>query len=154
MATDVPMAQLLRTAERVKPPKARRAAEKIDYGTIEHAGRPHRGRVTEEEARLVRERLDEVNKRLADAGIRQVDPGRPGARRPLRLPHRRLRPARRARAPVARARTRCQAPFRVISASAASNVDSSASFRSPRPLSTPSPPSSSSRASRMCSVPM
>ncbi|MET7471888.1 hypothetical protein ACFYON_03895 [Micromonospora sp. NPDC005686] len=77
MATDVPMAQLLRTAERVKPPKARRATEKTDYGTIEHAGRPHRGRVTEEEARLVREHLDEVNKRLADAGIRQVDPADP-----------------------------------------------------------------------------
>ncbi|MDO3682677.1 hypothetical protein [Micromonospora sp. C28ISP2-4] len=77
MATDVPMAQLLRTAERVKPPKARRATEKIDYGTLEHAGRPHRGRVTEEEARLVREHLDEVNKRLADASIRQVDPADP-----------------------------------------------------------------------------
>ncbi|MEU3453030.1 hypothetical protein ABZ671_05445 [Micromonospora sp. NPDC006766] len=77
MATDVPMAQLLRTAERVKLPKARRSVEKVDYGTIEHAGKPHRGRVTEEEARLVREHLDEVNKRLADAGIRQVDPTDP-----------------------------------------------------------------------------
>ena len=77
MATDVPMAQLLRTAERVKPPKSRRIAEKVDYGTIEHAGKPHRGRVTEEEALLVRERLDEVNKRLADGGIRQVDPSDP-----------------------------------------------------------------------------
>ncbi|NLU79490.1 hypothetical protein HCA58_14080 [Micromonospora sp. HNM0581] len=77
MATDVPMAQLLKTAERVRPPKARRSTEKIDYGTIEHAGRPHRGRVTEEEARLVRERLDEVNKRLADAGLRQIDPTDP-----------------------------------------------------------------------------
>ncbi|WP_434743103.1 hypothetical protein [Micromonospora sp. SH-82] len=77
MATDVPMAQLLRTAERVKPPKARKSAEKIDYGTIEHAGKPHRGRVTEEEARLVREQLDEVNKRLADAGLRQIDPTDP-----------------------------------------------------------------------------
>ncbi|MEV4466867.1 hypothetical protein AB0J51_24975 [Micromonospora echinofusca] len=77
MATDVPMAQLLKTAERVRPPKARKGPERVDYGTIEHAGRPHRGRVTEEEARLVRERLDEVNKRLADAGIRQVDPTDP-----------------------------------------------------------------------------
>ncbi|MEH0974019.1 hypothetical protein V6U77_23095 [Micromonospora sp. CPCC 205546] len=77
MATDVPMAQLLKTAERVRPPKARKGAERIDYATIEHAGRPHRGRVTEEESRLVRERLDEVNKRLADAGIRQVDPTDP-----------------------------------------------------------------------------
>ena len=77
MATDTPMAQLLRTADRVRPPKTRRAAEKIDYGSIEHAGRPHRGRVTEEEARLVRERLDEVNKRLADSGVRQIDPADP-----------------------------------------------------------------------------
>ncbi|MFV2100522.1 hypothetical protein [Micromonospora sp. LOL_024] len=77
MATDVPMAQLLRTAERVRPPKARRATEKVDYGTVEHAGKPHRGRVTEDEARLVREQLDEVNKRLADAGLRQIAPADP-----------------------------------------------------------------------------
>jgi hypothetical protein len=77
MATDVPMAELLKTAERVRPPKARKSAEKLDYGTIEHAGKPHRGRVTEEEARLVRERLDEVNKRLAEAGLRQIDPNDP-----------------------------------------------------------------------------
>ncbi|MET7947504.1 hypothetical protein [Micromonospora sp. NPDC005324] len=77
MATDVPMAQLLKTAERVRPPKARKTTEKIDYGTLEHAGKPHRGRVTEEEARLVREQLDEVNKRLADAGVRQIDPADP-----------------------------------------------------------------------------
>ncbi|WBB82075.1 hypothetical protein O7606_12320 [Micromonospora sp. WMMD882] len=78
MATDTPMAQVLRTAERVRPPKAaRKATEKIDYGTVEHAGKPHRGRVTEEEATLVRDRLDEVNKRLADAGLRQIDPADP-----------------------------------------------------------------------------
>ncbi|WBB56819.1 hypothetical protein [Verrucosispora sp. WMMD573] len=77
MATDVPMAQLLKTAERVRPPKVRRSAEKVDYSTIEYAGRPHRGRVTEEEARLVRERLDEVNKHLADAGLRQIEPTDP-----------------------------------------------------------------------------
>lgn len=80
MATETPMAQLLRTAERVRPQKTRKAAppaEKIDYGTIEHAGKPHRGRVTEEEAAIVRERLDEVNKRLADAGLRQIDPNDP-----------------------------------------------------------------------------
>ncbi|TCB95631.1 hypothetical protein E0H26_19425 [Micromonospora zingiberis] len=77
MATDMPMAQLLKTAERVRPPKTRRAAEKVDYATIEHAGKPHRGRVTEEEALLVREQLDEVNKRLADAGLRQIDPADP-----------------------------------------------------------------------------
>ncbi|MGX7672096.1 hypothetical protein [Plantactinospora sp. DSM 117369] len=75
LATDVPMAQLLRTAERVRPAKASR--ERVDYATLEHAGKPHRGRVTEEEARLVRDHLDEVNKRLADEGIRQIDPADP-----------------------------------------------------------------------------
>jgi hypothetical protein len=77
LATDVPMAQLLRTAERVRPAKAARKAERPDYATIEYAGRPHRGRVTDEEARLVREHLDDINKRLADEGIRQIDPADP-----------------------------------------------------------------------------
>lgn len=79
LATDVPMAQLLKTAERIKPPKpAKRAStDRLDYATLEHAGKPHRGRTTEEEAQLVREHLDEINKRLADEGIRQIDPADP-----------------------------------------------------------------------------
>jgi hypothetical protein len=79
LATDVPMAQLLKTAERVRPPKApkRATADKFDYATLEHAGKPHRGRITEEEALLVRENLEEINKRLADDGLRQIDPADP-----------------------------------------------------------------------------
>lgn len=78
LATDVPMAQLLRTAERVKPSRvSRKAPERIDYATMEHAGKPHRGKVTEEEARLVREHLEEINKRLANEGQRQIDPADP-----------------------------------------------------------------------------
>ncbi|MEE6258735.1 hypothetical protein [Plantactinospora sonchi] len=77
LATDVPMAQLLRTAERVRPAKTTRKTERVDYGTLAHAGKPHRGRVTEEEARLVRDHLDEINKRLADEGVRQIDPTDP-----------------------------------------------------------------------------
>jgi hypothetical protein len=78
LATDVPMAQLLKTAERIRPPRAaKKAAERLEYATLEHAGKPHRGRTTEEEAQLVREHLDEINKRLADEGIRQVDPADP-----------------------------------------------------------------------------
>jgi hypothetical protein len=77
LATDVPMAQLLRTAERVRPAKSTRKVEKIDYATLEHAGKPHRGKVTDEEARLVRENLEEINKRLADEGLRQIDPADP-----------------------------------------------------------------------------
>jgi hypothetical protein len=76
LATDVPMAQLLKTAERVRPPKApkKAATDQVDYATPEHAGKPHRGRITPGEALLVREHLEEVNKRLADEGLRQIDP--------------------------------------------------------------------------------
>jgi hypothetical protein len=78
LATDEPMAQLLKTAERVRQPKAaKRASTRVDYATLEHAGKPHRGRTTEEEARLVRDNLDEINKRLAAEGIRQIDPSDP-----------------------------------------------------------------------------
>jgi hypothetical protein len=76
LATDVPMAQLLKTAERIRPTKAtkRTSADRPDYATLDHAGKPHRGRTTDEEAALVREHLDDINKRLADEGIRQIDP--------------------------------------------------------------------------------
>jgi hypothetical protein len=79
LATDVPMAQLLKTAERVRPAKAPRkpGTDRLDYATLAHAGRPHRGRTTDEEAQLVREHLDEINKRLADEGVRQIDPADP-----------------------------------------------------------------------------
>lgn len=78
LASDVPMAQLLKTAERIRPVRpAKRAPTKIDYATMEHAGKPHRGRTTEEEAKLVRDHLDEINRRLAEEGIRQIDPTDP-----------------------------------------------------------------------------
>ncbi|MFX0594713.1 hypothetical protein [Melissospora conviva] len=78
VTSEVQVAQLLRTAERVRPPKtARKSAPKPDYATLEHAGKPHRGAVTEEEARLVREHLEEINKRLADEGLRLIDPADP-----------------------------------------------------------------------------
>ena len=56
-----------------RPVSPRRA--KVDYGTLEHAGEPHRGRITETEKRLVRENLDEVNARLRGQGLREIDPG-------------------------------------------------------------------------------
>jgi hypothetical protein len=79
LATDVPMAQLLRTAERVRPAKTtkRVPADRLDYATMEHAGKPHRGKTTDEEAQLVRDHLEEINSRLAAEGIRQIDPANP-----------------------------------------------------------------------------
>lgn len=54
---------------------ARDAADKIDYSSPEHAGAPHRGRVSPEEAAYVRANLVAVNARLTEAGQRTIEPG-------------------------------------------------------------------------------
>jgi hypothetical protein len=53
---------------------------KVDYSSPEHAGEPHRGRITEAEKAYVREHLDEVNKRLRGKGMRTIDPADPTMR--------------------------------------------------------------------------
>jgi hypothetical protein len=53
---------------------------KVNYATLEHAGEPHRGRITEAEKQLVRDNLDTVNRRLRDAGQREIDPSDPAMR--------------------------------------------------------------------------
>jgi hypothetical protein len=50
------------------------ARGKVSYATLEHAGEPHRGRITEAEKELVRKHLKAVNERLARAGKRTIDP--------------------------------------------------------------------------------
>jgi hypothetical protein len=68
------------------PPPARQHGKggprrgRTDYASIEHAGEPHRGRITEGEKRIVRERLDEVNARLREEGTREIDPKDPKMR--------------------------------------------------------------------------
>jgi hypothetical protein len=54
-----------------------RGRSKVDYGSLEHAGEPHRGRITEAEKQIVREHFDEVNKRLSEQGLRMIDPADP-----------------------------------------------------------------------------
>ena len=39
---------------------------------MEHAGKPHKGKVTDAEKRLVRDHLDEINQRLAGQGMRTI----------------------------------------------------------------------------------
>jgi hypothetical protein len=48
--------------------------DRVDYTAIEHAGRPHRGRITDAEKQMVRNNLDEVNRRLRAAGLREINP--------------------------------------------------------------------------------
>ena len=50
---------------------------KINYATLEHAGEPHRGRITEAEKELVRGNLDKINKRLRGSGQREIDANDP-----------------------------------------------------------------------------
>ena len=53
---------------------------KVNYATLEHAGEPHRGRITEAEKELVRNNLDQVNRRLRESGQREIDPSDPTMR--------------------------------------------------------------------------
>jgi hypothetical protein len=47
---------------------------RTNYASPEHAGEPHRGRITEAEKEYVRANLAEVNARLAAKGLRTIDP--------------------------------------------------------------------------------
>ena len=47
---------------------------RVDYSSPEHAGEPHRGRITDAEKEYVRNNLEEVNTRLERAGHRIIDP--------------------------------------------------------------------------------
>jgi hypothetical protein len=86
LAVDQPMEELLRNATPVRPNgraervPASRGAGRANYATLELAGSPHRGKITEAEAQLVRENLDTVNARLTAAGQRTIDPADPSMR--------------------------------------------------------------------------
>jgi hypothetical protein len=77
LATDRPMGEILATARpaRRSSRSATAAASREDrtnYATLEHAGKPHKGKTTDAEKRLVREHLDEVNERLAAQNLRTI----------------------------------------------------------------------------------
>jgi hypothetical protein len=79
LAGDMDMTDVIRRAEPAYPPRKQArpapgpATEKLDYSTLEHAGKPHRGKVTEAEKQTVRDNLPAINERLKRAGIRTVD---------------------------------------------------------------------------------
>jgi hypothetical protein len=77
LATDNPMEELLVTARpaRRSPRSAANGTvrgDRLDYTTLEHAGKPHKGKTTDAEKRLVRDHLDEINQRLAAQGLRTI----------------------------------------------------------------------------------
>jgi len=77
LAADRPMSELLLTARPARraaksatagPPRA----DRTNYATLEHAGKPHKGKITEAERDLVRTHLAEINERLAAQGLRTI----------------------------------------------------------------------------------
>lgn len=76
------MSDVLTNAAPIMPDKQRRVrSETKDYETLELAGQPHRGKVSDDEAHLVRENLEAVNERLRAAGQRVIDPENPDHRK-------------------------------------------------------------------------
>jgi hypothetical protein len=79
LAGDMDMADVIQRAEPAYPPRRQAgpapisATEKLDYSTLEHAGKPHRGKTTEAERETVRSNLPAINERLKRDGIRTID---------------------------------------------------------------------------------
>jgi hypothetical protein len=57
-----------------RPGRSRSAGQKIDYTDERHFGQLHRGRITEDEAAMVRGNLEQANKNRAAAGQPAIDP--------------------------------------------------------------------------------
>jgi hypothetical protein len=77
LATENPMSELLITARPARrssrtPANGASRGDRLDYATLEHAGKPHKGKITDTEKQLVREHLTEINDRLARQGLRTI----------------------------------------------------------------------------------
>ena len=77
LATEHPMQQLLIAARpaRRSPRTAANGGsrgDRLDYATLEHAGKPHKGKTTDVEKQLVRGHFDQINERLAAQGQRTL----------------------------------------------------------------------------------
>jgi hypothetical protein len=77
LATDKPMGELLITARPARRTSRVATAgpargDRTNYADPAHAGQPHKGRITDAEKQLVRERFDQINERLAGQGMRTI----------------------------------------------------------------------------------
>jgi hypothetical protein len=82
LATGKPMPEVLADAQPATP--KRRSHNKTTNGdslrsfdTLEQAGLPHKGKIGEEEARLVRENLEAINASRVTQGFEPIDPNNP-----------------------------------------------------------------------------
>jgi hypothetical protein len=82
MATDKPMGELLagarpaRRGSRAAAPAPARG-DRTNYADLAHAGKPHKGKVTDAEKQLVQENFEEINARLAREGMRTINLAEP-----------------------------------------------------------------------------
>jgi hypothetical protein len=89
MATDTAMSELLITARparkssrsasatstrgsRASSGAAASPAGKVNYSSLEHAGEPHKGKITDTERQLVQQHFEEINDRLVGQGLRTI----------------------------------------------------------------------------------
>ncbi len=73
LATEKAMCDVLHTARPARRgPRVAVASDRAAYASVAHAGTPHRGRITEAEKEIVRERFDEINQRLTAQGLRTI----------------------------------------------------------------------------------
>jgi hypothetical protein len=88
-ATDTAMSELLITARparkssrsasatssrgsRASSGTATGPAGKVNYATPEHAGEPHKGKITDTEKQLVQQHFEQINDRLVNQGLRTI----------------------------------------------------------------------------------
>jgi hypothetical protein len=80
LAQGMDIVDVIRRASPAHPPRKPTAsasppttsADKLDYASLEHAGKPHRGKTTEAEKEIVRTNLDAINERLKRDGMRTI----------------------------------------------------------------------------------
>ncbi len=82
LATQSSMAELLTAARPVRRSTKAAASggsrgDRLDYTTLEHAGKPHKGKITDTEKQLVHDHLDEINERLTEQGLRTISLSEP-----------------------------------------------------------------------------
>lgn len=78
LAGHTDMAEVISRAGPAYPPRRQAkpasasATEKVDYATLEHAGKPHRGKTTDAEKEIVRNNFDKINERLEQDSMRII----------------------------------------------------------------------------------
>jgi hypothetical protein len=77
LATDKAMSELLLSARPARRSSKTTGAssargDRTNYASVEHAGQPHKGKITDAEKQIVGEQFDEINERLAGQGLRMI----------------------------------------------------------------------------------